>query len=86
MYMVKNFLSDMANCPSGGERPSKIMNFKKIIAEHISSSAIRKYQDIISWKNWISTFFSKEDYLEYQYHTELKINLIMSNNNNYNTN
>ena len=29
MYMVKNFLPDMANWSSGGERVSKIMKFTK---------------------------------------------------------
>ena len=29
MYMVENFLSDMVNWPSGGEKASKIMKFNK---------------------------------------------------------
>ena len=29
MYIVKNFLSDMANSTGGGERASKIMGFPK---------------------------------------------------------
>ena len=29
MYIVKNFLSDMANSTGGGERASKIMGFRR---------------------------------------------------------